>query len=128
MIRKTNPGKKILMNKIKIYNNPPIKGFTIIKTLSGTYVCPGWHLVPHGTTRDHIDFIVSDTTSLQKMSDRDLETLEFNQLSSKGDRTYTITRKTGIWHCDCPANSFKRKDCKHIQHFKNITVKDQLNS
>lgn len=114
------------MSKIKIptYPGPFYKIFGIVKTLSGTYVCPGWHPVPDGTTRDQIEMIHPEGWIPPKKEEpkKPGKDLFFDATSSKGDQTYKVTRIRGNWDCTCPAKSFRRGECKHIKKFKEETI------
>lgn len=108
---------------MKIYTFPPStfygEVFGIVKTISGTYVCPGWHPVAEGTTRDQIKFKTS-TKSLQKQvappaPKESKPKQEWTVNGSKAGVTYTVSDTNGSWNCTCPSNSFHRGDCKHIK-------------
>lgn len=93
------------------------KVFAIAKTLSGYYVCPGWHLVPDGTTRDQILFEEAD--HIPKKQNSPVVTQSVNKEwvvnGSKPGITYNINQSDDVWNCSCPAKSFNRGDCKHIK-------------
>ena len=92
--------------------------FTVIETLSGTFVCPGWHPVPHGTTMDQIKI---DTTGWVRYSDRNsspiknVESKEWKVNGSKPGVVYSVAVIDNKWSCTCPASNFQRGDCKHIK-------------
>lgn len=94
--------------------------FAIVNLQGTTYVCPGWHVVPHGTTREQIKFVEGintfKTKSPLKVSKK-TKKAEWQVLSSNGKKTYTITNHP-YWNCTCPANQFRRGDCKHIKKIK----------
>lgn len=95
--------------------------FAIVKTLSGTYVCPGWHKVPEGTTREQIAF-KEDTTPKKKIEplrEPETKSYEVQVAGSKPGKVYTVKMTTGRWSCTCPAAGFRRGDCKHITIEKN---------
>lgn len=110
------------MEKIKIPSHPVFKDFGIVKTVGKTYVCPGWHEVPEGTTRDQIELV--DGYSIKKKEvvieePKEVQKdLTFKALSSKGDKEYIVTYKDGAWDCTCPARTFFKGPCKHIKKFK----------
>jgi hypothetical protein len=109
------------MNKIVLpADNSYRNAFAIVKTLSGTYVCPGWHPVPQGTTREQIEFDMTVTPSKPKVATDAIKTkdIEVEVTSSKGNKTYTVSFKAGRWDCTCPAKSFRHGDCKHIKEQK----------
>lgn len=93
--------------------------FAIVKTLSGTYVCPGWHPVPEGTTRDQIKFFEADNTILKRSvpsaPKESKPKQEWTVNGSKAGVTYTVSEFNGSWNCTCPSKSFHRGDCKHIK-------------
>lgn len=108
---------------MKIYTFPPStfygEVFGLVKTLSGTYVCPGWHPVAEGTTRDQIKFETS-TKSLQKQvapsaPKESKPKQEWTVNGSKAGVTYTVSDTNGSWNCTCPSKNFHRGDCKHIK-------------
>ena len=93
--------------------------FAIVKTLSGTYVCPDWHPVPDGTTRDQIRFFEADNTSKKQVAPsapkESKPKQEWTVNGSKAGVTYIISDNNGSWSCTCPSNNFHRGDCKHIK-------------
>jgi len=38
--------------------------------------------------------------------------------NSKGNGFYEVKYSSSYWVCSCPANTYKRKDCKHILKIK----------
>jgi hypothetical protein len=88
-----------------------------ISTIGGkTYVCPGWHEVPEGTTLDEvyerwtrINYGVEEKNTHKPI--KEIVT------SSKGDKTYTVLYNNGAWDCDCAGFGFRRK-CRHIEEIK----------
>lgn len=100
--------------------------FAIVKTLTGTYVCPGWHQVPEGTTRDQI--IIEPNTSIKPelAIPKELKKTENQQWEVNGSKpgtTYQVTVKNGNWSCTCPASQFRRGSCKHIIEKKSNFLK-----
>lgn len=94
--------------------------FAIVNTISGTYICPGWHSVPLGTTREQIEFDMTVIPSKPKVATDVAKTndIEVEVAATKSNKTYTVSFKTGRWDCTCPAKSFRRGDCKHIKEQK----------
>jgi hypothetical protein len=112
------------MSKYKIPRDRVFKDFGIIKTLKGTYICPGWIPVDEGTTRDDVEFSddiiiepVSNSTQV-KPETAVVKDIEHTVTSSNGKSEYIVSFKRGIWNCTCPAANFRRGDCKHIKMFK----------
>ena len=93
--------------------------FAIVNILDKTYVCPGWHPVPSGTTRDQIEFDISKQPSKSQSSTRvkSEPKLEWQVDGSKGNK-YTVSKHGEDRNCTCPAKSFRRGDCKHIKLIK----------
>lgn len=117
------------MKKYKIPKSPGFNIFAIVKTLSGTYVCPGWHKVPEETTREQIELIECISTpkvkkSLEVVKAPSKKSTEWKVLSSNGKKTYII-KNTPFWNCTCPANQFRRGDCKHIKKIKDGLKQNQ---
>lgn len=109
------------MNKIVLPADPLYGAvFAIVNTISGTYICPGWHSVPLGTTREQIEFDMTVIPSKPKVATDVAKTndIEVEVAATKSNKTYTVSFKTGRWDCTCPAKSFRRGDCKHIKEQK----------
>lgn len=110
------------MKIFKIPKEPPFNIFGIVNLPSGTYVCPGWHKVPEGTTIEQIELvepiIISNTKKVLEVVKTPLKkSKEWKIPSSNGKKTYLI-KNTPYWSCTCPANQFRRDDCKHIKKIK----------
>lgn len=109
------------MEKFKIPADRAFGGaFAIVKTISGTYVCPGWHPVPEGTTREQIEIdmsviatkIESSVEATKMATNRSYEVVVSG---SKPGKEYVVKMERGRWSCTCPASTFRRGDCKHIK-------------
>ena len=113
---------------MKIYTFPPSdqygEVFGLAKTNSGTYVCPGWHPVPNGTTRDQIKFHPSAKVVKPKAAPiiTKTENRSWQVEASKPGKFYTVSEKDSRWDCTCPAKMFHRGDCKHIKAKKNELI------
>lgn len=104
-----------MMEKIKVKTGHTY--FGIVDTLNGTYVCPGWIPVPHGTTRETIELDMSDI-SIPKRRSASVKkgpSKEWRVESSKPGKFYTVSFDGEKWDCNCPAKMFHRGDCKHIK-------------
>lgn len=95
--------------------------FGIVEVLGKTYVVPGWHEVPLGTTRDEIELVYNEPsymmakpTEATKSSD-----MSWEVKGSKGS-IYKVTLRNNRWDCTCPARTFRRGDCKHIKSQKSL--------
>jgi hypothetical protein len=91
--------------------------FAIATIGDKAYVCPGWHEVPKGTTRDQITFEKSTKIKPKKEVVK-TKIKTWNVESSKPGKFYKVTEQNGEWDCNCPAKSFFRGDCKHIKKMK----------
>lgn len=119
------------MAKYKIPRDRVFKDFGIMRTLSGTYICPGWIPVDEGTTRDDVEFsddiiIEKPINSTQLKAEQPVD-LEFKVPSSNGKSEYLVkyhreVNQKGVWSCNCPASNFRRGDCKHI---KALSIENQ---
>lgn len=114
------------MKKIKV--NTGRNYFAIVRTLSGTYVCPGWTPVPEGTTREMIELDMNVQPLTQKTSTevKQEPPKEWKVEASKPGKFYTVSKERGIWDCTCPAKTFHRGDCKHIKSIKAKKVEKTL--
>jgi hypothetical protein len=94
--------------------------FAIVNTLSGTYICPGWHPVPSGTTRDQIEFDMTNyiETKPKEPVKEVTEVKSYTVEASKPGKFYEVKNNNGKWSCTCPSASFHRGDCKHIKKLK----------
>ena len=95
--------------------------FGIVEVLGKTYVVPGWHEVPLGTTRDKIELVYNEPSY---MIAKPTEATESSDMSwevkgSKGS-IYKVTLRNNRWDCNCPARTFRRGDCKHIKSQKSL--------
>ena len=115
------------MQKIKV--NTGRNYFGIINVGGKTYVCPGWHEVPLGTTREQIELDlelpITPEKTVQDEPKITTERLEFEATSSKGDKIYKVTFENGRWDCNCPARMFFKGHCKHIKKFEAETLSKQ---
>lgn len=114
------------MKKIKV--NTGYNHFAIVKTLSGTYVCPGWTPVPEGTTREQIELVMDVKTSPSTISPevKPEPPQEWSVEASKPGKFYQVTNIRGRWDCTCPAKTFHRGDCKHIKKIKGEKLEKSL--
>lgn len=107
------------MAKYKIPRDRVFKDFGIMKTLSGTFICPGWIPVDEGTTREDVEFsddiIIEKPILSSELKAEPQRDLEFAVPSSNGKSEYLVRFQRGVWSCNCPASSFRRGDCKHIK-------------
>lgn len=97
--------------------------FALVNLPSGTYVCPGWHRVPQGTSREQIKFIPIVHNQISKAS---LDVIKkapavnkkWQVAGSKAGVVYDVTNRNDKWSCTCPSSNFHRGDCKHIKKLK----------
>ena len=87
-----------------------------ITVLGGkTWVCPGWHEVPEGTTLDEV--YERWTQDKPEMEETRPGSIKEKVLSSKGDKEYTVLYNNGAWDCECAGFGFRRK-CSHVDSIK----------
>jgi hypothetical protein len=107
------------MTKYKITRNSVMKDFSIVKTKSGTYICPGWVPVDSGTTRNDVEFlndiIIENKEVVSDLKTEPSKSLKFKVKSSNGKSEYDVSYMNGVWGCNCPASTFRRGHCKHIK-------------
>ncbi len=101
--------------------------FALVKLPSGTYVCPGWHKVPEGTTREQILMQpIVNKAPVQSFLEKPKRVQSINKswqvAGSKPGTVYDVTNKNGKWSCNCPSANFHRGDCKHVKKLKAETV------
>jgi hypothetical protein len=111
------------MKKIKIKTHSRYGNvFSIVNTLNGTYVCPGWYPIPSETTREQIEFELINHVDVESTLTEVKKTLEvkiYEVESSKPGNFYKVKNNKGTWSCTCPSAAFHRGDCKHIKKIKN---------
>jgi hypothetical protein len=114
------------MEKFIIPADPCYKSvFAIVNTPDKTFVCPGWHEVPRGTTRDQIEIDMSVIPVVKKaLPDEPKNSLyEVIVKGSKPGKEYKVKFERGDWSCTCPSAMFHRGNCKHVKaEQKNIKV------
>jgi len=110
------------MAKYKIPTHRVFKDFALVKTLTGTYICPGWIPVENGTTREDIewsdDIIIEKPIESTSVKPETQKKLEFRVPSSNGKSEYLVRFRGGVWSCTCPASTFRRGNCKHIKEIE----------
>ncbi len=94
--------------------------FALVNLTGKSYVCPGWHEVPVGTTREQIEFDMSKQPLKQETVPevRQVPLREWKVEASKPGNFYNVSDIGGSWDCSCPAKMFNRGDCKHIKLIK----------
>jgi hypothetical protein len=110
------------MQKFIIPADPHYKKvFAIVNILDKTYVCPGWHEVPHGTTREQIEI---DMDAIPVKEEPLVEAVKNSSYEvmvkgSKPGKEYKVKFERNMWSCTCPAANFRRGDCKHVKAEQN---------
>lgn len=89
-------------------------GLVIIRGI--TYVIPGWHEVPTGTTLEevHAHWKLPDIYKVKRIENK---TIEDTVVSKRSGETYSVRLNNGYWTCTCVGFGFRRK-CKHIEEIK----------
>jgi hypothetical protein len=110
------------MEKFIIPADPHYKTvFAIVNTPDKTYVCPGWHEVPQGTTREQIEINmdaipVKEEPSIEAVKN---SLYEVTVKGSKPGKEYKVKFERNMWSCTCPAATFQRGHCKHVRAEQN---------
>lgn len=84
---------------------------TIVNTLSGTYICPGWYPVPYGTSVDQVEFEIDHSIKAT------VETYTAES-STKPGKFYEVKKSNETWSCSCASGSWRRGECKHVKTVK----------
>jgi len=99
--------------------------FVVVNIQDKAYVCPGWHELPIGTTRDQIEVDMS-VIPIKKVTSTGAPKNGLYEAIVKGTRPgteYVVKFDRGGWSCTCPAATFQRGDCKHVKaEQKNIKI------
>lgn len=96
--------------KFKSFHRPGLS------TIDGkTYVIPGWHEVPAGTTLKEV--YEHWEQDLPKQEKKPAHTIREVLDSSTGDKTYIVTFDGRWWNCECVGFGFRR-DCRHVKETK----------
>lgn len=110
------------MEKFIIPADPCYKSvFAIVNILDETYVCPGWHKVPQGTTREQIEIDMSAIPVKEEVVIEQPKNSLYEVIvkGSKPGKEYKVKFDKGSWSCTCPAANFQRGDCKHVKAEQN---------
>ena len=86
-----------------------------------TYVIPGWHIVPNGTTLEEVyeHWIRKFPKSEPNPTDFIKETI----ISKNSGKKYTVKYSMNVWECTCPGYDFHR-NCSHIKEIKKKYVQN----
>ena len=87
-----------------------------ITVLGGkNYVCPGWHVVPEGTT---LEEVMPRWTQVKPKMEKKPE-FQIHEMidSSTAGKQYAVTFDGTWWNCECPGFGF-RKNCRHLKEVK----------
>jgi len=92
-------------------------------TLNGiTYVVPGWHIVPEGTTLEEVNkHWVKDELTNEPIIIPDHEISE-TVISQRTGEAYTVQFSGRYWSCTCMGFGFRGR-CKHVEQVKQKHLK-----
>lgn len=83
-----------------------------------TYVIPGWHVIPTGTTLKEVlerwEKITYGNSTPEVLSKKEIEEIVISQRTGE---EYTVSFQHNYWSCTCAGYGFRRK-CKHIDQVK----------
>ena len=92
-------------------------------TLNGiTYVVPGWHVVPEGTTLKEVQehWIKEEVSGEPSINPQNPVTETV--ISERTGETYTIEFTGRYWSCTCMGFGFRSR-CKHVEKIKHKYTK-----
>lgn len=109
---------KTLPDKIVSIYHPVITKFYDGKKYV-TYSDAGtWEVPDDFTQEDAMNRWVPYKVNIEQEKEVKSEQNTWNVPNSKGNGTYEVKYSGSYWMCSCPANTYKRKDCKHILKIK----------
>lgn len=82
-----------------------------------TYVVPGWHPIPTGTTLKEVEDHWEKVTYPDKPTTFPKHEIEETVVSKRTGEKYTVSFHTQFWSCTCMGYGFRGK-CKHIEEVK----------
>jgi hypothetical protein len=89
---------------------------TIFTVGGENYACPGWHIIPEGTTLSEVR--ERWTQELPKTEKKPTHLIHEVIDSSTGNgKTYNVTFDGIYWACTCPGFEFRR-NCRHLKEVK----------
>jgi hypothetical protein len=102
--------------KFKSLMNPALATFNGI-----TYVVPGWHVVPTGTTLEEVQEhwekeVYSESTDVNPKGE-----YERIVISKRTGEEYTVKFNGHFWSCTCTGFGY-RGHCKHIEETKKLAT------
>jgi hypothetical protein len=109
-----------LMTNYMLPSNTVFKSFlppAIAKFNGITYVVPGWHPVPEGTTLEEANkYWVKDIPSGES-SINPTEEVQKTVISKRTGEEYTVRFSGRYWSCTCMGFGFRGR-CKHVEEIK----------
>jgi hypothetical protein len=96
-----------------------------IATFNGiTYVVPGWHPVPEGTTLEEVNkyWIRDVATEMSPLTS--INKFEKTVISTRTGEEYTVAFSGKYWSCTCMGFEFRGR-CKHVDEVKSKCITDE---
>lgn len=81
-----------------------------------TYVVPGWHIVPNGTTLEEV-YEHRKLPEKYQTQKSNIGYIKENVLSERTGESYTVEFNGNYWSCTCMGFGFRRT-CKHCDKVK----------
>lgn len=109
-----------LMTNHMLPTNTIFKSFlppAIAKFNGITYVVPGWHPVPEGTTLEEANKYWVKDSPTGESSINPKEEVEKEVTSTRTGEKYTVRFSGRYWSCTCMGFGFRGR-CKHVESIK----------
>lgn len=92
-----------------------------------TYVCPGYHIVPNGTTLSEVlkHWIRKEPKDFKEEEKPSYEIHEKVNSSRGNGKQYDVTFNGNSWSCTCLGFGYRRK-CRHIEKVKQKYIKSKI--
>jgi hypothetical protein len=90
---------------------------TIVNTLNGRYICPGWISISEDVSLEDVYKSWTRKEVNQDPKPKQSQILEMVDSSTGKGKQYSVRFDGMWWNCDCPGFSFRKK-CRHVDEVK----------
>lgn len=89
-----------------------------------TYVVPGWHPVPEGTTLEEVNehWVKDSPTGESQITPK--EEVEETVISKRTGEEYTVNFNGKYWSCTCMGFGYRGR-CKHVEEVKSKYINNE---